>query len=105
MTGVDAAIDASADGAVVRVKVVPGASRSKVAGMLGDRLKVAVAAPPEGGKANKAVCELLAKVLGVSKSAVGIASGHGQPRKTVLAAGLTVDQVRVRLDAAVGKQL
>ena len=44
-------LSASGDGTRVRVKVVPGASRTKVVGVLGDRLKVAVAAPPEGGKA------------------------------------------------------
>ncbi len=34
----------------VRVKVVPGASRSEVVGVHGDRLRVRIAAPPEAGK-------------------------------------------------------
>lgn len=75
------------DGIALRIKVVPGASRSKVAGVLGDRLKVAVAAPPEGGKANRAVCELLAELFGVPVRDVSIIEGHTQPRKTVQVLG------------------
>ena len=47
------------------VKVVPGAARSEVAGRLGAAVKVRVAAPPEGGQANRAVCALLAERLGL----------------------------------------
>ena len=65
----------------IRVKVVPGASRSRIAGVLGDRLKIQVAAPPEGGKANRAVAEVLAEWLGVAKSEVELVSGAGQPTK------------------------
>lgn len=66
----------------IRVKVVPGSSRSRIAGPLGDRLKVQVAAPPEDGKANKAVAEILATWLGLAKSDVELVSGASQPAKT-----------------------
>ena len=36
----------------IRVKAVPGAKREEIAGALGDRLKIRVAQPPEGGRAN-----------------------------------------------------
>ena len=72
------------------MKVVPGASRSNIDGVLGDRLKIAVAAPPEGGKANKAVCELLAKLFAVSKRDVVIVSGQTQPLKTVEIIGISL---------------
>lgn len=65
----------------VRVKVVPGSSRSRIAGVLGDRLKIQVAAPPEDGKANKAVAEVLAQWLGLAKSEVELVSGASQPTK------------------------
>jgi hypothetical protein len=65
----------------IRVKVVPGASRSRIAGLLGDRLKIQVAAPPEDGKANKAVAEVLAVWLGLAKSEIELVSGASQPTK------------------------
>ena len=75
---------ASHDGAavLVRLKAVPGASRDAIAGLLGDRLKVRVAAPPEGGRANEAIVELLATSLGISPSSVSIVHGHASPSKT-----------------------
>jgi uncharacterized protein len=83
-------MDSTADGVRLRVKVVPGCSRTRIAGLLGDRLKIGVAAPPEGGKANAAVCELLAQTLGVPVRQVTVTEGHSRPRKTILIAGIGV---------------
>jgi hypothetical protein len=69
--------------ALLNVKVVPGASRDRVAGKYGDGIKVQVSAPPEGGRANRAVEELLAKALGVKAQQVRVVKGHTQPRKVV----------------------
>lgn len=66
---------------LVRVKAVPGASRDAIAGALGDRLKVRVSAPPEGGKANAAIGELLAEACGVPARAVTLESGPSQAQK------------------------
>ena len=63
-------------------------------------MKVAVAAPAEGGKANYAVCELIAEVFGVAQRDVMIIEGHSQPRKTVLIAGLTHCAAAERLTEA-----
>lgn len=82
------------DAVLVPVKVVPGASRSRVVGVLGDRIKVSVAAPPERGAANEEVVRVLARRLGVPASAVRVVGGHGDPRKTVAVAG--GDPVAVR---------
>jgi len=87
------------DGVALHVKVVPGASRSKLAGVLGDRLKVQVAAPPEAGKANAAACELIATVLGVGKRDVTVVAGRTQPRKTLRVTGLDAAAVADRLGA------
>ena len=46
--------------ATIEVKVVPGASRDRVVGRYGDGIKVQVSAPPEGGRANKAVVDVIA---------------------------------------------
>ncbi len=78
------ALHRAPDGEVqVRVKVVPGASRDELLGLYGDRLRVKVSAPPEGGRANEAVCALLAGRLGLSPRAVRLVSGAGAPLKVI----------------------
>ena len=59
-----------------------------MAGRLGDAVKVNVSAPPEGGKANRAVVELLAERLGVRASQVRVVKRHAQPRKVIEVDGL-----------------
>ena len=89
------------DPCAVRIvlKVVPGSRRDQVVGRLGDRLKVKVAAPPEEGRANKAVCELLADAMGVSARDVSIIAGHASPEKTALVRGVTPGVAASRLGA------
>lgn len=70
-----------ANGWEIRVKAVPGSSRSRIAGVLGDRIKIQVAAPPEDGKANRAVAEVIAQWLGIAKSEVELVTGASQPTK------------------------
>ena len=83
--------------ALLNVKVVPGASRDRVAGRYGDGIKVQVSAPPEGGKANQAVVEVIAAALGINSQQVRIARGHTQPRKVVEIAGMELADVLARL--------
>lgn len=83
------ALSPVADGVRLAIKVVPGASRSAIKGMLGDRLKVAVAAPPENGKANKAVCALLADAFGLPPRDVVVSAGHTNPLKSIDLIGLS----------------
>jgi uncharacterized protein (TIGR00251 family) len=82
---------------VVEVKVVPNSSREMIAGLLGDRLKIKVAPPPEDGKANRAVEELLARTLGVAASQVTVVAGHMRPQKTVRIVGVAAAVVRAKL--------
>ena len=88
------------DTARITVKVVPGASRDRIVGVHGDALKVQVAAPPEQGKANDRLCELLAAALGVPVRAVQVESGHHAPRKVVSVHGLALADVHRRLGIA-----
>lgn len=74
------------DGLVLRLKVVPGASRSAFAGELADRLKVRVAASAHAGQANAAVCALIGAWLG--RKQVAIQSGASSPAKTVHVPGV-----------------
>jgi uncharacterized protein (TIGR00251 family) len=85
------------DGVLVPVKVVPGASKSRIVGELGGRLKVAVAAPPEKGKANAALEALLADRLGARRRDVSVVAGHNSPIKTVRVAGLDIEAVKAAL--------
>lgn len=68
---------------VLKVKVVPGASRDRIIGWWGDRLKVTVSAPPERGKANAAVLNLLAAAFGLPRSRIRIVAGETSPLKTL----------------------
>ena len=84
-------------GVAFAVKVVPGSSRDRVVGALGEVLKVAVSKPPQGGAANAAVVRLLAGALGVAPARVQITRGHGNPRKEIFVAGMTAAEVSGRL--------
>lgn len=81
----------------VHLKVVPGSRASEVVGALGERLKVKVAAPAEGGKANRAACGLLAAALGVPERAVTIIAGLTNPAKTARVEGVSAAQAREKL--------
>jgi uncharacterized protein (TIGR00251 family) len=97
---VTGAVHDAGGGAHVAVKVVPGASRDRIAGWLGDALKVQVACPPEGGKANARLCAVLAAALGVPARDVQVVRGDSQPRKVVAVAGLSAAVATARLAAA-----
>jgi len=75
------------------VRVVPRASREQIAGMRDGRLLVRVNAPPLEGKANAAVCALLAKAAGVPKGAVTVVRGETSRDKRVRIEG---DEATVR---------
>ncbi len=81
----------------LKVKAVPGASRSEIVGRLGEALKVRVAAPPEGGKANREILELLAEKLGLPAAGVTLVSGAASAAKVVALRGVTAEQAWARL--------
>ncbi len=78
----------------VAVKAVPGSRRSSIVGRLGERLKIKVTAPAEDGRANAALCELLAAELGVSTKAVSVIVGHASAEKIVRIEGKTAAEMR-----------
>ena len=82
------AIDASKDGAILSVKVQPGAPRSAVKGAHGGALKVAVAAPPEKGKANEELVRLLARALDLDRRGLEVVAGETGREKRVLVRGI-----------------
>ncbi len=77
----DVQVRQSDEGAMFSVKVVPGSSRTAVAGVLGGMLKVKVAAPAQKGRANKCLIEFLAGELGVKGNRISIVSRLTSPVK------------------------
>lgn len=84
-------------GVRIAVKAVPGASKDAIAGALGNRLKVRVAAPPEGGKANKAIEALIAGACGLPARNAQVISGHTRAEKTVELQGIDAQTAAARL--------
>lgn len=82
---------------MLRVKVVPGASRTRVLGRHGDRIRIAVAAPPEKGKANSALLEFLAPTCGLRVRDLAVEAGHTSPQKTVRLQGISPQAVSAAL--------
>jgi uncharacterized protein (TIGR00251 family) len=82
------------DGAVtVDIAVKPRSSREGVGPIQGDRLCVAVNAPPVDGKANEAVVRVLAETFGVARSAVTIVRGETGRKKTLRIVGVSAATV------------
>jgi len=81
----------------INIKVLPSSSKDEIAGWLGESLKIRVMAPPEKGKANKSVINLLAKRLGIPVSDIQIESGSSSQRKVVLISGLSANEVEHKL--------
>ena len=69
----------------ISVKVIPKSSRTEVVEIQADgTLRVKVAAAPEKGRANAALCEFLADEFGVARSKVEVVAGHTSARKIVV---------------------
>ena len=85
------------DSVLLTVKVVPASSITRIAGMLENILKVKVAAPPEKGKANKALVAFFAKLLDVRKKDVAIVSGTSSTIKQLQFDGVTLKNVRDKI--------
>ena len=88
---------AKSGGFALAVKVVPRASRQRIAGAYAGGIKITVTKEPVGGAANDAVCALLAEVLLVPPAQIRILHGHGSPRKEVLIIGLPAEVIEQRL--------
>ena len=70
------------EGCVLPVRAQPGARRAGVQGEQNGALKVAVTAPPEDGRANQAITEVLRDWLGLKRSQVELVSGATHRKRT-----------------------
>ena len=82
---------AAPDGVTVAVKVHPRSHRPGLQGAAtsadGPRLRIAVSAPPEDGRANRAVCAALAEALHVANSDVHVTAGTAVREKLLFVSG------------------
>ena len=85
------------EGVVLELLVAPRASRTRVAGEQGDRLKVQLAAPPVDGEANAALVAFLADALGVRRAEVTLVRGERGRRTTVRVAGVSAARAAAAL--------
>jgi len=86
-------------GIILPVRAQPGAKRNCVVGGHGGALKVAVQAPPEDGKANDAILDLLRKSFGIGKQQIELVSGHTSRDKKFLLTGITLEQLQAKITA------
>lgn len=91
------AIERTPDGVRLSIRVQPRASRTEVAGLHGDTLRVRLSAPPVDGAANEALLKFLAERLSVRRSAVQLISGATSRSKLVSVAGIDLEQASLRL--------
>jgi uncharacterized protein (TIGR00251 family) len=92
-------LSAHEKGTIVPVRAQPGAKKDAVLGERAGALRVAVSAPPERGKANAAIQEVLAGAIGVRASQIGLISGETSRAKRFLVVGVAPDEMRRRLAA------
>jgi uncharacterized protein (TIGR00251 family) len=96
-----APVEQVGDDCLLRIKAVPGARQDQVAGLLGDRVKIRVSAPPEDGKANKAILALIAKAIGCKSREVLLEAGHTSPEKTIRLVQMRAHEVSRALGVSV----
>ncbi len=94
----------SRDGARLLVRVVPRASRTALAGVVGEgetaALKIALHAPPVEGRANAALIEFLSELLGVRRTDIAIAGGEHARTKTILIRDRTAAEIAAAIQQA-----
>src|SRR5580704_2035099 len=92
-------ITTHSEGAILAVRAQPGAKRNAVLGEQAGALKVAVTAPPEDGRANAALVDVLRDWLGVKRSQVELAGGKTNRNKTFLIRGVTPEELQAMVAA------
>ena len=89
---------------LLKVRVIPRAAQSGVAGRRGDAWLVRLHAPPVEGAANDELIDVIARALAVPKRAVSVASGERSRQKSVRVSGIDAATAAVRLASAQARQ-
>jgi uncharacterized protein len=97
-------IKQTADGVILSVKALAAARKTGITGLHAGALKLAVTQAPEKGKANLAIQQLIADLLGAKRSQIELVGGETASRKQFLIRGLTAEQIEQTI-AAVLEQI
>ena len=92
-------IEPAKDGCLLTVKAVPRASKTEIAGIEGEWIRIRLLAPPVDGKANAALTAFLAKKTGVPKGAIEVIGGATARLKRVMLHGITAETARTALSS------
>lgn len=95
-------VTAHSEGCLLPVRAQPGARKNAVVGEHAGALKIAVTAPPEDGRANQAITELLREWLGLKRSQVELASGATNRNKQFLIRGVSVSELGDLIEERLG---
>jgi len=79
------------------VRLTPRSVKDEIGGWTGGVLQARVRAAPVDGKANEALCGLIAKALGVAPGRVAVVAGHAARMKRLRIEGLSQGEVSRRL--------
>ena len=90
-------MESCAGGTRISIQARPGAKKNEVKGKQNGALKVFVTQAPEKGKANKVICEVLAKSLKLKKSQVELVSGETSSHKKFLILNATPEELREKI--------
>ncbi len=81
----------------LEIHLQPGAKKSEIVGFRGNVLWVKVAAPPEKGKANDALIELLSGILSLPKKDLSLVRGLTSRQKVVAVSSMSMETMRSKL--------
>jgi uncharacterized protein (TIGR00251 family) len=87
------------EGVLLPIRAQPGARKAGVLGEHGGALKVGVTAPPQDGRANEAIVELIRELLGLKRSQVELVAGLKDRNKKLLIRGVTRETLTAKVNA------
>ena len=86
-------LKATPDGVMLPILAIPGSRRNEIGPWHDGCLKVAVTQIAEGGKANKAIVNLLSKMLGLNRSQLTLVTGETSRRKMVRVTAISAEEL------------
>jgi uncharacterized protein (TIGR00251 family) len=96
-------LESHPDGVILPVRAQAGARRNALKRIHAGALQLLVTQAPEKGKANKAIIELLAEMLGLRKNQLELLSGETSSQKKFLVREITTEDLQQRIAEQLGE--